>query len=1163
MLGRALGLPTGYPCAAGLGATSLGGVGAEALGNWRAPSHDLEAEVLTIRTSVEAVQTGLTHLENKLTKNLEHVCARQVDDVLAGSNPLQDVRQTVNKLEVDCRQLRVEVGRMPLARDVDEALQQHKAAIESRVGDRIEALEKSISKQHYSAMEQLESRGGETWRACLQRMSDLETKTVLQAEVPRIVERVLADIRKAGPDLFGPGAVLGPSALAEVRSQLRRLEAKVAGCEARLLGLSEDVSADGRVWRASIAAKVEALEAAHHGVHGRVSGCEMEHKAHQETVAQRIERLEAENEQLREAAGQAHDMAKTAGSEALERAEKLLEEQARDLRNLTHGHVDELQSRIKGLEELTDIHKQDALVLKQATETLTKWRSSVVDGVAKLTTDIAQLEARTGAQVEANRQAAETVMGRVEHDLHQLEARVGSTSGTLEAQVAQLRSANASFERRLTGSERQSQTLANTVTRMEATHRALEQVAARSAVTLHQGYSHLSPQPSGVAHSTPCHSPQPVVTRGPVAPTPMQGDSSRLPPPLQCLSPRPVIERLPAAQAGPAASTTAPPPLGPAASTSLPAANTSAACATTHAEILSRSPPPPSSVAKASPPPTLDTSAGPPAGFTGRVRFTDLAISEEESPGPLPRAAAAASSTAPATLHSMGEIEATADASTIRASGVGASTLEASGHWSDTAEVRYQASSMMSPGEVIEQSTLATSLHPGSPSEVQPLQRASPRPTVPETSPGVQSAAPPGAGESRAPSRTWSDWDAPQGASLLPEAGAGNAPPASAQSDTQIGAYMPSALATGSQSTSAPVPSSSPLPSRAAQVLAELGLDDSAPPSEAGTGDGTALSPEAVTQPAVAASPPPTGARVPVAQQPQAEEALLPAPPQPAHFALSPQSRHEDASMADANNSWDASGSFDHGAVTGAAAAAAAVSAAAATSPMAAASGRFSVVTAGSALLESVQASSPVSAASPSAAAAGAASPSPPVGIAPAGVSASTPSVGIAPPASAGIAPPASVGIAPPPGGGRSPQAAAAAADHLEASANSWDASMSQSHDVPESGVVAPKAGSLPSPPAASAAASAPAPEVSAASLAPAAQQSPPSAAKAAAQSPPAARTSPPAASPAAKPGLRASSKPQSRVQMDMGDFGFSDDDADVAQASANSWDDDPDPELP
>eukprot|EP00971_Amphidinium_carterae_P119614 2369680-Amphidinium_carterae.1 len=462
MLGRALGLPTGYPCAAGLGSTDFG----------------LEAEV---RSTVEGMQSGLALLESKLAKKLEIFCARQVDDAIA--SPLQQLRQTVSKVEADCQHVRVEFSRVPLAKDVDAALQQHKTAIESRVGDRVEALERSISKQHFSAMEQLESRGGETWRACLQRMSDLESKTVLQAEVPRIIERALADVRKAGPDILGPGAVLGPAALTELRGTVRRIESKVAGCEARILGLSEEANADGRVWRASLTAKVEALEKAQIGLNARVAGCEAEHKASQDTSNQRLEHLEAETVKVRESASKAHDAAKTHSSEALERAERLLEEQARDLRSLTRGHVEELQARLKGMEDITEIHKQDMHILKQATETLTKWRTSVAEDVARVTQDLAQVEARTSAITAASRQASSTGLARVESDLHQLESRFTASSSSLEAVLTQVRSSTVSFEKRLLGTERSNQSLSTMVTRMDATHRALEQLAARFSVT--------------------------------------------------------------------------------------------------------------------------------------------------------------------------------------------------------------------------------------------------------------------------------------------------------------------------------------------------------------------------------------------------------------------------------------------------------------------------------------------------------------------------------------------------------------------------------------------------------------------------------------------------------------------------------------------------------
>eukprot|EP00971_Amphidinium_carterae_P224364 4451066-Amphidinium_carterae.1 len=86
------------------------------------------------------------------------------------------------------------------------------------------------------------------------------------------------------------------------------------------------------------------------------------------------------------------------------------------------------------------------------------------------------------------------------------------------------------------------------------------------------------------------------------------------------------------------------------------------------------------------------------ATSSGRVRFSELSVAEDDvsqSPGPLQRIVP----------QGIGEMEGLPEASTIGASGVGASTLEGSG-WSDAAVGQIHGSSMLSPGEVLEQSAV-------------------------------------------------------------------------------------------------------------------------------------------------------------------------------------------------------------------------------------------------------------------------------------------------------------------------------------------------------------------------------------------------------------------------------------------------------------------------
>ncbi|CAJ1337849.1 unnamed protein product, partial [Effrenium voratum] len=191
-----------------------------------------------------------------------------------------------------------------------------------RMGERIAALEHSLGHQHQAALERLEGRGSETWRGCLQRMATMEEKVVLQTDVVRIVDRVLGEVRKAGPELFGAGAVTGPAALNEMRKEMRRLEAKVAGLEARVLGIAEDSTAEGRIWRASICAKVETLERAVQDHSGRLAGDETLRREVLESCGQSCEAAEAAATRAQALAAKASQGAREAAAEVVASAEE-------------------------------------------------------------------------------------------------------------------------------------------------------------------------------------------------------------------------------------------------------------------------------------------------------------------------------------------------------------------------------------------------------------------------------------------------------------------------------------------------------------------------------------------------------------------------------------------------------------------------------------------------------------------------------------------------------------------------------------------------------------------------------------------------------------------------------------------------------------------------
>eukprot|EP00931_Biecheleriopsis_adriatica_P119539 TRINITY_DN9476_c0_g1_i1.p1 TRINITY_DN9476_c0_g1~~TRINITY_DN9476_c0_g1_i1.p1 ORF type:complete len:564 (-),score=140.82 TRINITY_DN9476_c0_g1_i1:99-1790(-) len=396
-------------------------------GSWRSPVGDVESEMCTLRTAVEASQRGLSQLEMKLVNKLDQACRRQVEDALASHGPLAEFRQSLVKLQSESRHLATELGRLPCARDVDDALVRHRETLEARVGERVAALEDGINRQHQAAMERLEGRGGETWRSCLHRMASLEEKAVLQTDIGRIVDRTLAEVRKAGTELFGAGAVTGPAALAEVRKEMRRMEAKVAGLEARILGIAEDSTTEGRIWRASLCAKVEALERALQEHSGRVAGEDARRLASEDNVKQICEAAEMASQKVLEQALQAAEEAKQAGSDKFANMQASLLEQLAALEDKGRSRdaaVDreckELAGRFTLQEEGLKQCREKASQIDQELEELT---SRLATAVSK---DVAGLQVRATAQEERflEQEAAQSDLSRKFRDLkHSLEVK--------------------------------------------------------------------------------------------------------------------------------------------------------------------------------------------------------------------------------------------------------------------------------------------------------------------------------------------------------------------------------------------------------------------------------------------------------------------------------------------------------------------------------------------------------------------------------------------------------------------------------------------------------------------------------------------------------------------------------------------------------------------
>jgi len=434
-------------------------------GGWRVGSIDTESELCSLRAALETTQRSLVQLEGKLATRVEQYCRRQIEDALANAGSTQELKQGVSRLQSECRHLGLELGRLPSARDIDSKLEQHRTAVDGRLGERVDALEHNLSRQHQQLVERLEGNGGETWRVCLQRMSALEERAVLQTDVARIVERSVAEVRRAGPELLG----IASAPAAEVRSAMRRLEAKVAGCEARLCGLSEESSSEGRVWRASVAAKVEALERAGYDTNNRLVGCEAGRAATEERTRQLGDSLEDIQGQVKLA-----EAAVARVAEAEKEVMQLLEATVQEKFDLLDSRTRQSSQTLRRDLEAAQSRLQERLEAA-ATERrrLAGDQASVTDGLASLRAEVAQLAARSKGMLEQVRDPIEKDLERKLTELrHGITVKLAGTSGSLEAQVDRIATAVSGYDRRIALSEQQLADVAEGVARLGAAGRS-------------------------------------------------------------------------------------------------------------------------------------------------------------------------------------------------------------------------------------------------------------------------------------------------------------------------------------------------------------------------------------------------------------------------------------------------------------------------------------------------------------------------------------------------------------------------------------------------------------------------------------------------------------------------------------------------------------------
>jgi len=382
MLG--LGLNSSPPLLQGFGTTDLQAGKALVTGPWHGSGADVESELHSLRAAVDTSQRNLLQLENKLGARLEHICRRHVDDVMANSNPLQELKQGLLRVQSECRHLGLGAGRLPSARDIDDALERHRTALEERVSERIYNLERALSQQQQSALERLEGRGGETWRTCLHRMSQLEERAMLQTDLPRLLEQFMNEVRRSGPELLGANAATNQQAIAELRAAWRRVEATVAGCEARLCGLSEESSAEGRVWRASVAAKMETMDRSHQELGSRLACCEAGQSAVENGAKRNLEAAEAAASEAMERAEAAEKSVLEAKEEALRRSKEMIQESSETLEKRIRSRTDSLRGLIEKMQLQLQAAEHTLSLNREQAAAATQERLKMGDTLAEL-----------------------------------------------------------------------------------------------------------------------------------------------------------------------------------------------------------------------------------------------------------------------------------------------------------------------------------------------------------------------------------------------------------------------------------------------------------------------------------------------------------------------------------------------------------------------------------------------------------------------------------------------------------------------------------------------------------------------------------------------------------------------------------------------------------
>ncbi|OLQ03338.1 hypothetical protein AK812_SmicGene13686 [Symbiodinium microadriaticum] len=229
-------------------------------------------------------------LPSYLLEAKEPIRSKQVEDVMAAQGPIVEFRQSLSKVQRRWAAERVFGDRcnVPHARDVSSFLEKHQETLEIDVYAILpHALDvvpvtvvdtsldsclelvfpevrsaadsadfgQDCSSRSYTGDDAQENKDSPApWSDWI--ATDLRPGGAAfsawpgEGDIVRIVDRTLAE------------AVTGPAAIGEIRKEMRRGEAKVAGLEARLLGLAEDSSSEGRIWRASMASKVDSLESA-------------------------------------------------------------------------------------------------------------------------------------------------------------------------------------------------------------------------------------------------------------------------------------------------------------------------------------------------------------------------------------------------------------------------------------------------------------------------------------------------------------------------------------------------------------------------------------------------------------------------------------------------------------------------------------------------------------------------------------------------------------------------------------------------------------------------------------------------------------------------------------------------------------------------------------